>query len=210
MKNIFNIRKNNKKQQKQKGFTLVELITVVSIISVISTLALFNSSKLNSAVLLSNTVYEVDLIVRDAQVAGLGARVMSVTGESGIATTSNQGMYFNILEPEQIILFADFNNNNKYDQGEDSQVYNIENKRAGKILGFCEMNEESTCSQEKNSLSVIFKRPNPEAYFYFNTGLFDYKGNIVVNIGFEGGDCRSMIIYKTGAIQIDKSFCPTN
>ncbi len=60
-------------------------------------------------------------------------------------------------------------------------------------------------------LDIIFKRPNPEAYFYMkavNGTAAEYQGNVSINIGFEGGECKSVIIYKTGGIQIDKSLCP--
>jgi prepilin-type N-terminal cleavage/methylation domain-containing protein len=194
----------------KSGFTLIELIIVIAIIAVISALALFNSSRLNSAVLLSNTAYEVGLVIRDAQVSGLGAKVIRLTGEVDIATTSNQGIYVNISNPTEIVFFADLIKNNTYDQlsGETSQVYKIENKRAGKVVRICEILIDGTC-REKLDVTIMFKRPNPEAYFYTDahTGP-GYIGSIAINLGFTDGECRSIIIYKTGAIQIDKSFCP--
>jgi prepilin-type N-terminal cleavage/methylation domain-containing protein len=207
-----NIIKNN-----QKGFTLAELIIVVAIIAIISVISMFNSAKLNSSILLSNTAYEIGLIIRDAQISGLGVKVIS---SSGNATTSNQGIFFDISTPEKIIFFADLNKNDKYDVGigEEWQVYNIENKRAGKILSICKIGPNNTiCKPISNggditnlqNLNVIFKRPNPESYFYYNDGNNkEYSGSVVINIGFDPGDCRSILIYKTGAVQIDRSFCP--
>ena len=190
------------------GFTLIEMIVVIAIIATISALSLFNSSKLNSAVLLSNTAYEIGLIVRDAQISGLGAKVM----QSGVnATTSNQGVYFNpVVNDSQIIFFSDLNKSNKYEDGEESQIYDIENKRAGKIISICTIDSESAPCNVSNivDLNIIFKRPNPEAYFYHGSPLTQYSGSVVVNLGFDGGECRSIIIYKTGAIQIDKNYCP--
>ncbi len=208
MKNIFQKNKKNI----LNGFTLIELLVVVAIIAVISALALFNSSKLNSAVLISNTAYEIGLVIRDAQVSGLGAKVMSAG--AGIATTSNQGIFFSKDDVEKIIFFADLDKDNTYDTGEESQIFNIENKRAGTITRICKIESDNSCT-ELYDLTIVFKRPNPEAYFYpdtpplgpVHTGL-GYSGTVVVNVGFDGGDCRSVMIYKTGAIQIDKSYCP--
>jgi prepilin-type N-terminal cleavage/methylation domain-containing protein len=191
-----------------KGFTLIELMVVISIMTVISALALFNSARLNSSVLLSNTAYEIGLIVRDAQIAGLGSRVL--LSESGAATTSNQGVYFNFLEPEKIISFTDLDKNNFYSLGDPTQIYEIQNKRAGKIIKICKILNDDTCDQLIQDLNVVFKRPNPEAYFYTNeedsTGQ-GYLGSVAINIGFDNEQCRSVIIYKTGAIQVDQSFC---
>lgn len=190
----------------KNGFTLVEIIVVIAIIATISALSLFNSGKLNSAVLLSNTAYEVSLIIRDAQISGLGAKVLL---DGNVATTSNQGVYFNIND-SKIILFADLSKNNGYNQGEESQIYNIENKRAGSILSIKKI-PNSGDPVDIQDLNIIFKRPNPEAYFYYtdteNNLLTEQYGSVAINMGFPGGDCKSIIVYKTGAIQIDKSFC---
>ncbi len=202
------------------GFTLVELMVVVAIVAVISVLTLFNNAKLNSSMLLADTAYEISLIIRDAQISGIGSKVTSFDGTS--ATTSNQGVFIDAYTPEKIIFFADKNKDNQYNIGEENQIYNIENKRAGKILSVCRIvgNDNSTnpCfinnTSNLMSLNILFKRPNPESYFYYNDGsntnpIPSHPGSVVINIGFpNGGECKSIIVYKTGAIQIDNSFCP--
>ncbi len=204
IKNFFKKKYTNLK----KGFTLVELMVVVFIISIISLLTLFNSSRLDSAVLLSNTAYEINLIIRDAQVSGLGSKLFST---NGVATTTNQGVYFDYLKPQEIILFSDLNKNNKYDDiSENIQVYKIENKRAGKIMNLCKLTIDNTCNESVTKLNIIFKRPNPEAYFYTGmdeSSITEYQGSVGLTIGFDSNQCRSLVIYKTGAIQIDKSLC---
>ncbi|MBC7766988.1 prepilin-type N-terminal cleavage/methylation domain-containing protein [Arenimonas sp.] len=198
-------------QVTKKGFTLVELLVVIAIIAIISSLALFNSSKLNSAVLISNTAYEIGLVIRDAQVSGLGAKVTSASGDIS-ATTSNQGIYFS-LNPQKIISFADLIKDNTYNEGEESQIYNIENKRAGTITKICTIQPTTNTCTQLSELTIVFKRPNPEAYFYPDASSANphigsgFNGTVAINVGFEGGDCRSIIIYKTGAVQIDRSYC---
>lgn len=222
MKNSFRKNKHDTTQQHswfvivekvtKKGFTLVELLVVIAIIAIISSLALFNSSKLNSAVLISNTAYEIGLVIRDAQVSGLGAKVTSASGDIS-ATTSNQGIYFSLDTPEKIISFADLVKDNIYNVGEESQIYNIENKRAGTITKICTIQPTTNTCTPLSELTIVFKRPNPEAYFYPNDSTDNphigsgFNGTVAINVGFEGGDCRSIIIYKTGAVQIDRSYC---
>ncbi len=200
MINIIKLKKN-KISKSQKGFTLAEMIIVIGIIGLISSITLFDSRKLNSNILLSNTAYEIGLIIRDAQVSGLGSKLLEG------ATTSNQGVFFDTSKPEQVVLFSDTNNNNRFDQLSDkNQTYNIENKRAGKVLSICKVAKDNIC-QGVVDLNVVFKRPNPEAYFYTYGEQAEFNGNTVVNIGFDDGECKSIIIYKTGAVQIDKSYC---
>ncbi len=189
-----------------KGFTLAELIIVIAIIAIISTLTLFNNAKLNSSVLLSNTAYEIGLIVRDAQISGLGAKVSSVEG--GGATTTDQGIYIDLSKPEQLIFFSDKNKDRIYNISEENQIYNIENKRAGRLLRLCLLDNQLSCT-ERLDLNILFKRPNPESYFYYfeDNSVSQHNGSISLNIGFEGGECRSITVYKTGAIQIDKKYC---
>ncbi len=209
--NNFLLKLNKKIKKNKKGFTLVELIIVIAIMATITTLSIFNSSNLNSNVLLSNTAYEIGLIIRDAQVAGLGARVLSTNVEGvNVATTSNQGIYFDITKPEEVVFFTDLDKSNKFESNEPNQVYAIKNKRAGKILSIYKLDDTSPEGKTLiTDLNILFKRPNPEAYFYYteNNDLTHFIGNVGVNIGFVNGECRSVIIYKTGAIQIDKSFC---
>ena len=204
MKNFF---KKNKKNIPYNGFTLIELIIVIAIMATISAITLFNSAKLNSSILLANTAYEISLIIRDAQVSGLGSKVFN---NGGVATTSNQGVYIDSKNPNQIIFFADKNKDNKYSSPDEiNQVYNIEDKRAGKILSICGAPTGPCNSSDITNLNIIFKRPNPEAYLWQGSEPTAISGSAVINVGFEGGECRSIIIYRTGAIQIDKSLCPT-
>jgi prepilin-type N-terminal cleavage/methylation domain-containing protein len=197
---------NIKTINSKKGFTLIEIIVVIGIMLVITALTIFNSPKLNSGLALSNTAYELSLMIRDAQVSGLGSKLLEV--DDGISTL-NQGVYFDKTTPEKIILFADINKDNKYTVGEETEVYNINNVKAGNLLKICRIMSGDNCQSIQN-LNIIFKRPNPEAYFHFTSsdGIDrEHVGNVAINLGFPGDLCRSIVIYKTGAIQIDKSFC---
>lgn len=223
MRKLLSIKNICKKVQKT-GFTLIELIVVVAIIAMVSTLVIFNNAKLNSALLLSNTSYEIGLMVREAQTAGLGVRA---TDNSSVQDfTYSQGVHFDIAYPNQAILFSDKDSNGYYNGSEENvQIYTISNSRAGKILALCgvEPSELSnTCvagisnsipvSESTTQLDILFKRPNPEAFFkkVKNDGSGnreDWNNPVVINIGFEGDICRSIVVQKTGAVQVDSSYC---
>ncbi len=207
---------------KTAGFTIIELIVVIAIIAVVSTLVLFNSGKLNSALLLSNTAYEVGLIVREAQIAGLGVRASQNSGTQSFAYS--QGVHFNIAEPNTVILFSDIDGNGHYNGSiEDVQSYTISNSRAGKILAICGITADPICSPDGpthvETLDIMFKRPNPEAFFKIGNispsdgssiVMSEFNNGVVINIGFVDDICRSVIVQKTGAVEVGTDYCPPN
>ncbi|MES2986243.1 MAG: type II secretion system protein [Patescibacteria group bacterium] len=209
----------NQKKQTKKGFTLIEMIVVIAIIATVTVIVLFNSGRLNSAILVSNTAYEIGLIVRESQVAGLGVRATTDGGNVGFNTS--HGVFIDRANPTQVILFADKNGNGMYDSvaGEMTQEYNIQNKRAGTILSICAKRSDSVgpCTTTTNTytvadtVSVVFTRPNPEAFFTLTRPASApeiHMGTMVITVGFPNDMCRSIAIEKTGAVQVDSTYCP--
>lgn len=201
--------------KQKKGFTLIEMIVVIAIISIVTVLVLANNAKLNSSILVSNTAYEIGLIVRESQVAGLG---VSATVDDTFS--SSHGVHLDIANPKTIILFADKNNNGIYDavDNELTQEYNITNSRAGSIIGFCKENLLSTTttsycniSSGEQTADIVFARPNPEALFKIQHQIGDnseeYVGALVISVGFQDDVCRSVVIEKTGSVEITKDYC---
>lgn len=200
--------------EKKKGFTLIEMIVVVAIISTVTALVLFNNAKLNSSILVSNTAYEIGLIVRESQVAGLGVRATS----DGFL--SSHGVHFDIATPKTVILFADKNGNGVYDPADNelTQEYSITNNRAGTVLGMCtgtslstSTNNYCTISNTKQKADIVFARPNPEALFKIQdistSAPEDYIGSLVITVGFLNDICRSIVIEKTGSVEINNTHC---
>jgi hypothetical protein len=118
----------------------------------------------------------VALSVRQAQVYGtsvLGTSTPQVACSgfyaAGECYVSAYGVYFNNASLGQYILFADLNNNGQYDTGEDIKVFSLNNGYS--ITQFCVTgvnsgNPVTQCSNTTiSSLSILFKRPNPDAQF---------------------------------------------
>jgi prepilin-type N-terminal cleavage/methylation domain-containing protein len=193
----------------KKGFTLLELMIVVAIMAIMTAIVLFDGRGLNSSLLLSNTAYEMGLLVREAQTYGLGSRG---TGDVAADFNYQQGIHVEQALPNQVVLFADKNNDNHYNgsgSGEEIQVYSINIDRAGQILKICvpvaATPSDTTCTAVA-SADILFKRPNPEAVF--GGAIPAGSGSVVINIGFlNSPGCRSITVQKAGSIQTDSFYC---
>jgi prepilin-type N-terminal cleavage/methylation domain-containing protein len=164
-----------------RGFTLVELMVTISIFMVISSVVLYENSKFNSSILLTNSAYEVALTVRQAQVYGVASRKVTIGGFAGGATTVGgktayqigYGLYFDDStadKSKRFILFADVNSNSQYDAGEEITTSTF--NRDIKVSDLCFQYSGSWhCNGASDSAAtIIFKRPNPEpAVFKNNT-----------------------------------------
>ena len=101
-----------KNRQKNKGFTLVEMIMVIGIFIFLTAITVFNYGDFNSDVTLTNLAYEVALEIRQAQTYALGVRAAGI--DSGLSGRSEFekpfGVYFNIVANNQaMVSFADSN-----------------------------------------------------------------------------------------------------
>jgi prepilin-type N-terminal cleavage/methylation domain-containing protein len=160
----------------KRGFTLFELLVVMAIMVVVTSVMLFNQAKFDSSTILRSLAYSVALSVRQAQVYGtsvLGTSTPQVACSgfyaAGVCYVSAYGVYFNAASPGQYILFADLNNNGHYDTGENIKVFSFSTGYAVSqfcVTGINSGNPVTQCSNTTiSSLSILFKRPNPDAQF---------------------------------------------
>ncbi len=199
------------KTQLQRGFSFVELIVVIGIFTLIMSVALFNQSKLNNNILLTNLAYEIALLVRETQAYGIGVRATDASqGFSG-----GYGISFDPRTPQQMVLFNDKNNNHQYDagDGELASTYIIQNQRGNSVVRQC-IGEASDaqCPIDSPLINIIFRRPNPEAIFYKVAvsgeslqGVTDNaQGPAYIIVKTPGGDnCRVVVVEGTGQIRVE-------
>lgn len=189
------------------GFTIAELIVVIAIFSIITTVALLDQNRLNSSVLITNLAYETALSIREAQVYGVGVRNFSANTQFG----GQFGVYFNINNPDQVVLFNDKDSNYQYDSGEAEYLYSFTNQRGNKIKALCLGDlSGSPCTPISGprvlSLRILFKRPALEAMFFGgDTGPNSSGPAYIVVDDVDGSNCRAIIVEQTGQIRVEKA-----
>jgi prepilin-type N-terminal cleavage/methylation domain-containing protein len=204
-----------KSTNKQKGFSLPELIIVIAIFSIVTSVAMFNQSKLNGSTLLTNMAYEVGLAIREAQTYGISVR----SGDSIGNFSGQYGAYFNTsteTSRRQVIVFADGSiPGNKadymYDTGEERYVYEFESGKGNKISAICTGDlSGNACTDgipgiSESSVAVLFKSPNPSALVSPVIEGQDARLTpvYIVVSSADGDDCRVVIVEPTGQVRVE-------
>ena len=202
---------------KNKGFTLIELLVVIAIISIITFMLLVQQSKFDSSTVLRSLAYNVALSVRQAQVYGISVHETAL----GSATFAQAyGLYFDTAgSPQAYVLFSDTNNNQRYDTGEASTMFQINNTY--KVSEVCVMKSDGTkrCTGSDDSsgtglirtLTILFKRPNPDAIliglksdgtFVSGDDASQYT-SAYIQIQANDGTKRGIHVYVTGQVSVD-------
>lgn len=179
-----------------KGFTLIELLVVISLFVALTTIALFSQSKFNGSILLTNLAYDVALTIRQAQ--SFGVNVREASGSFQYA----YGVHFD-TNKNQFLMFVDSNDNSGYNGswtcngGADECIESYSIKRGNKISGLC---VGPSCTVT-NTLDIIFKRPNPDAYIIDNAGNVNIEAAITISSA-DGINTRTVVVNKTGQISV--------
>jgi len=149
-----------KKQQinNNTGFTIIELVVVFTVSAVIFGVVVSGYSDFSSKAELENIALDVALTIREAQVYGISVKEIGV-GQFDLA----YGVYFDIDEPNQFILFSDSVINNTYDTGEEISTFTVKSDYSISDLCITTVGLGQDCTI--GMLSVIFRRPEPDAIF---------------------------------------------
>jgi len=140
-------------------------MVVVTIATIILTSLVIQQSKWNDNLAVNTQSYEMALMIRQAQIYGLGVR--EYTTGSGDRFNIAYGVYADkstTNNAKQYIFFADANMNGSYDSGEaiETKIFN----RGVTIDRVCG-NTSENCSSP-NAVSITFYRPDPKANMVFN------------------------------------------
>ncbi|MEK9182225.1 MAG: prepilin-type N-terminal cleavage/methylation domain-containing protein [Patescibacteria group bacterium] len=189
-----------------RGFTLVELLVTLSLFVVITTIVLFSQSKFNGSILLTNLAYDIAITIRQAQTFGVNVREAS-----GGSFKHAYGVHFNKDNTTEFILFADIDDNYKYDGGSDCaessecvNKYNI--KRGNKISKICvTFGGADYCSDLSalSKLDITFLRPDPDAIIKGDN--YSDAAEAKITILSADGNTRNIVVNSTGQISIQRN-----
>lgn len=105
---------------KRGGFTLIEIIVVMSIITLISSLTLYNFRAGNNESRIAGAAQKFALNIRKAQ--NMAASSVVFKGQ----IPAGYGIYVSARNAASYVLFADFNDNKRYDSAEKYEIINLE------------------------------------------------------------------------------------
>ncbi len=191
------------------GFTLVELLVTISIFVVLTGVVLFNQNNFDNSVLLNNLAYDTALTIRQAQSYGVNTKESNIAG-----TFTSFGVYYDRLASNtNFVLFADTNNSSTTasvttcpaSDPECIQKYSI--KRGSFIKSMCAGTDIATNCIPTDKLSIIFKRPNPDAWIYTvdNLGTLSLpKAYAKITVSSAAGTTKNIIISSAGQIYVQK------
>jgi prepilin-type N-terminal cleavage/methylation domain-containing protein len=219
-----------------RGFTIIELLVVVVIIVLITGTLLIRQQGFNSSTLLRSLAYSVALSIRQAQVYGVSVREQTTQAGAGTgAFSQGYGVQFSSDGCKQgnqnrYQLYADINNDglltsNLLPVAEELPCYTVGNGRGTdyKVLKFCahpSTGGSDVCYPSSpttiSSLSIYFRRPNPDACFATNTspnacaaggapvGATTYTYGYIQLQAQGGTDTRTIKVTNTGQITVCK------
>ncbi|MBL1434266.1 type II secretion system protein [Candidatus Wolfebacteria bacterium] len=197
----------------KKGFTLIELLVSIGIMIVITSVALVQHNQFNETLALTNLAYEVGLSVRQAQVFGISVREFDGSSRVGSAEDFLYGVHFE-YDPgnrAEYVLYADLNGDQAFTN--DTEIVETTTITRGNYVDrFCGIRAGvATCSTGLNSvgalesLSIQFRRPNPDAVIVGRTpsGISSYESAIIVLQSPDGVSERCVRIRPTGQVSIE-------
>ncbi|OGC88109.1 hypothetical protein A2419_01405 [Candidatus Adlerbacteria bacterium RIFOXYC1_FULL_48_26] len=192
------------KAKSPRGFTLIELLAVTVIITIITLTMLLRQSSFDSTTVLRSVTYGVALSVRQAQVYGVS--VLGTNNGGTVTYATAYGLYFQRNITNTYILYADFNRNGGYDNGEAVKVftlspgYTIPEACVVQSSGVknCTGSNDTAGVYTVDSVDIQFRRPNPDALFNNNTGYV----SAWIQVRSANGTTRSVLVTTPGQITV--------
>lgn len=196
-----------------RGFTVVELLVTLSIVVLVTGIVMLRYSSFNSSVLLSSQAYITAFDIREVQ-----SLAVSVRGNND-EFREEYGLYFDLTNPNQYLLFQDSNFNGvndpvRYHSGEEvGSPYMIDPRFS--IVNICATNDASrTCAADDpdttgeaidsnlSNVAISFERPDFDAAFY--TASKSGLQSVEIKISTDDLEIiKTVKVYTSGQISIE-------
>ena len=170
----------------KRGFTIIELLVSLGIFVIITTMVVanFRAGSRSDELKIAADALSSDL--RRAQNMALAGQEVN-----GVTPTGGYGVYFDLGEPGHYIIFADANDNQKYDVGEDLSDGKIVLARDVRITGI----------QPLVTSSVVFKPPKPT--IYINGDAAESILAVTIKHSLSGKEKKVVINRVSGRIDVE-------
>jgi type II secretory pathway pseudopilin PulG len=180
------------------GFTVLELIVSIGIFAFMTALLLARYGNFNQGVLLNNLAYDIALTIRNAQSYGLN--VKSATRSSndfqypyGVHFDSRSG------SNNRFLFFTDIDNNGIYTVSADKVIATTTITRGSRISNLYINNDKTV---NLNSLSVTYKRPDPNSIIKTNGNSSLSYPNAQIRVMAADGTYRDINVSSVGQISV--------
>ncbi len=206
--------------KKLKGFTLLELMVVIAIMGIIATVSIFNYSKFNSSLSLTNLAYEVALTIREAQVFGGSVKV---SGTSNNNFDNAYGVHFSTasdFNKARFISFVDsaplntspvppgderYGGNFTECAGECITIHKL--ARGNIVSAICKSKPQGSNNlcpngQSGDSVDITFLRPNLDARIVVRGNQVSTEKEVYVVLSAPDATIKTIKIQSTGQIAV--------
>jgi prepilin-type N-terminal cleavage/methylation domain-containing protein len=208
-----------------RGFSILEILVVAAIIAVLSAVIIVGQTTFTRTLILNNTVADVGLSIRNAQIFGIGSRTIGPASNTGYGldfSIANLGSYvfFGDTDPLASCSFPSCRPGDGVYTEDDSEVQTYTLNNGMTISNFCAFTSggASYCrnggTNAVEHMTLVFARPNT----YSIIGAGDIGGgdtsgggapfiSACIEVASPQGTTRSLLITQVGEI-VRANSCP--
>jgi len=198
----------------EQGTTLVEIVVVIFIIAIFSSILVSNLPQILRQFALSESVYKLSQDFRKVQDLGLSGVLITQSegGEPDQIQAKGYGIYFDLTEDTQYIIYADRGDSpdSQYDQTPQMCQEDV-NPQADCILEVVDVTEENSdlyikeiknISSRFNNVSINFAPPNPSIVIN-NLSINKKQVGIILGLRSDSSLSRAVWVNVSGLIRIE-------
>jgi type II secretory pathway pseudopilin PulG len=199
--------KRYRDSEHQAGFGLVELMVSISVMVIVTSVILAKHTSYNGSSLLRSQLYELALTVREMQLLAVSSTRVATSTSAGYDNV--YGLVFSTSTPNSFVIFKDADGDYYYDSGSEEfgsqgvidaryEVSRIELLGTGADVG------------QRESITILFERPNFDALFYkgVNTEVLAGVNTVEIDVRLKGtsgtgpNEVRTLEITRAGQIAV--------